>query len=134
TYSYVFMSLNPMGLLQHKNVRRVFSTLPLQLSLQGCVRIEEGREDKAVILVREETYFLIASMLALGLTPTEAEIQESALRLKQLSARPARLLLQACKKHSSEVAQMLAVAAFAPSGSNLETTGGHLAFDAQQVR
>ena len=78
--------------------------------------------------------FLLASMLALGLAPTEAEIQESAQRVKQLSARPARLLLETCRKNGSEVAQMLAMAAFAPGGSVLDIAGAHLAFDAQQVQ
>jgi hypothetical protein len=134
TYSYVLMPLNPLGVLQHKNVRRALSTLRLQLPLQGCGRTEQGREDKAITRVREETMFLLASMLVLGLAPTEAEIEESAQRVKQLSARPARILLEACKKHSSEVAQMLAVAAFASGGSSLQIAGAHLAFDAEQVR
>jgi hypothetical protein len=134
TYSYVFMPLNPLAVLQHKNVRHALWGLPLQLASQGCEQMEEESEDKVVICVREETFFLIASMLALGLTPTEAEIQESVLRLKQLSTRPMRFLLEACKKHGREVAQLLAVAAFASGGSVLDIAGAHLAFDAQEVR
>jgi hypothetical protein len=134
SYSYVFMPLNPLGVLQHKHVRRALSALPLQFLSQGFERTEQAREDKAITRLREETIFLIVSMLAHGLAPTETEIQGSALRVKQLAARPARLLLEACKQHGSEVAQMLAVGAFAPGGSSLQIAGAHLAFDAQQVR
>ena len=113
---------------------RPLPALPLQLPSQGCGRTGQACEDKAVTRVREETMSLLASMLALGLAPTEAGIEESTQRVKHLSARPVRLLLEACKKHSSEVAQMLAVAAFAPGGSSLEITDMHLALDAEQVR
>jgi hypothetical protein len=134
TYSYVMMPLNPLGVLQHKHVRRALPALPLGLTSQGCGRTEQAPEDKAMTRVHEETVFLLSSMLALGLAPTVAEIQENIQRVKQLSARPARLLLEACKKHGSEVAQMLAVAAFAPGGSSLQITDVQLAFDAQQMR
>ena len=36
TYSYVIMPLNPLGVLQHKHVRRALPALPLQLPSQGC--------------------------------------------------------------------------------------------------
>src|SRR5947209_14131057 len=134
TYSYVMMPLNPLGVLQHRHVRRALPEPPLQFLAQICGGTEQAPEARAITRVREETISLLASMLALGLAPTEAEIQESAQRVKQLSARPARLLLEACKKHGSEVAQMLAVAAFAPGGSSLQITDVQLAFDAEQVR
>ena len=54
--------------------------------------------------------------------------------LERLTHVCARLLLEACKKHGSQVAQMLAVAAFAAGGSRLQITGVHLAFDARQVQ
>jgi DNA polymerase III sliding clamp (beta) subunit (PCNA family) len=132
--SYVIMPLNPLGILQHKHVCRALSTLLLQIPSQGCGQAEQAREDRVVVRLREETISLLASMLALEIAPTEAEIQESVLRLKQLSARPARLLLQTCRKHGSEVVQMLAVAAFAEGGSVLEIASQHLTFNAQQVR
>ena len=134
TYSYVMMPLNSLGVLQHKNVRHAIPTLPLQLLALTCGRTEQVPEAKAVTRVHEETVSLLASMLALGLAPTEAEIQESAQRVKQLSARPAMLLLEVFKKHSNEIAQMLAVAAFAPGGSSLEIASAQFAFDARQVR
>jgi hypothetical protein len=132
TYSYVMMPLNHLGVLQHKHVRRTLPALPLQLLAQNCGGTEQAPEDKVVTRMCEETMSLIASML--GLAPTEAEIEESAQRVKQFSVRPARLLLEACRKHGSEVAQILAVAAFAPGGSSLQITGVQLAFDAQQVQ
>jgi hypothetical protein len=134
TYSYVMMPLNPLGVLQHRHVRRAIPALPLQLLAQTCGRTEQAPEAKAITHVREETVSLLASMLALGLAPTEAEIQESAQRVKQLAVRPERILLEVFKKHSGEIAQMLAVAAFAPGGSSLEITGAQLAFDARQVQ
>jgi DNA polymerase III sliding clamp (beta) subunit (PCNA family) len=134
SYSYVIMPLNPLGVLQHKHVHRALSVLPLLLPVQGFGRTESARENKVVAHLREETMSLLMSMLVLGIVPTEAEIQESVLRLKQLAARPARLLLETCRKHGSEVVQMLAVAAFAESGCVLELASRQLAFDAKQMR
>lgn len=134
TYSYVLMPLNPLGVLQHRHVRRALPALPLQSLAQTCGGTEQAPEARAITRVREETVSLLASMLALGLAPTEAEIQESAQRVKQLSVRPERILLELFKKHGGEIAQILAVAAFAPGGSSLEMTCAQLAFDARQVR
>ncbi len=134
SYSYVIMPLNPLGVLQHKHIRRALSTLLLQIPSLGSGQTEQAHEDKVVARLREETMSLLASMLALKIAPTEAEIQESVLRVKQLSARPARLLLETCRKYGSEVVQMLAVAAFAEGGSVLKIASQHLTFNAQQVR
>jgi hypothetical protein len=134
TYSYVMMPLNPLGVLQHRHVRRALPALPLQFLSQTCGRTEQAPEARAITHVREETTSLLASMLALGLAPTEAEIQESVQRVKQLAVRPERILLELFKKHGGEVAQILAVAAFAPGGSSLEIAGAQFVFDARQVR
>jgi hypothetical protein len=134
TYSYVMMPLNPLGVLQHRHVRRALPALPLQFLSQTCGRTEQAPEARAITRVREETISLLASMLALGLVPTEAAIQESVQRVKQLAVRPEKILLELFKKHGGEIAQMLAVAAFEPGGSSLEIAGGQLAFDARQVQ
>jgi hypothetical protein len=134
SYSYVMMPLNPLGVLQHRHVRRALPALPLQFLAQTCGRTDQSSEARAITHVREETTSLLASMLTLGLAPTEAEIQESAQRVKQLMVRPERILLELFKKHGGEIAQMLAVAAFASGGSSLEIAGVRLAFDARQVR
>jgi DNA polymerase III sliding clamp (beta) subunit (PCNA family) len=134
SYSYMVMPLNPMWVLQHQHVRRALSAPLLQIPSHSCRQTEQVRENKVVTRLREETMSLLASMLALEITPTEAEIQESVLRVKQLSVRPARLLLETCRKHSSEVVHMLAVAAFAEGGCVLEIASRHLAFDVRQVR
>jgi len=76
---------------------------------------------------------LVGSMLLHALAPTEAEVQQSQARLRQLAAKSEGMLLDACTHHFDEVVEMLAISAFAPGGSELALSETRLAFDASVI-